>query len=256
MLGFVILTFGMSQILDAAIASSKLPAYKSKFKTTAALLKESNTMGLIGTSQNAINGLFEGIYGEKHISSRCLAFSSVSSILAISIVCIFLPEIALQSLKMGIPTLVGLILFNLMVDYISLIETRYVLSRNMKRKRDAVWYAFFDIFISAFIFSFTYIIGMMILSIGFSEAYNIDDITLIFEEGADVVWIILFLSTFFTSLMFYVFLMSSVLIRIFKTPAIKFISLIAQSDNPFKVIATTLGVVSLILTWLGTSIAQ
>lgn len=260
-LGFVILMLGMSQVLDAAIASSKIPEHKARFRSTANKLKSATTLELIHASQIAINNLFERIYGKKHYSLKCFKFSCVSSILAISIVSIVFPSAALQAEQLGLFIVFALIIFNLFVDYLSLIETRYVLSRNISRKRDAAWYAFFDIFISAFIFGFTYRISTFVALLYLDgDIHNrnysdlLDDIMV--GSGASFVWIVLFLSTFFTSVLFYMFLLSSLIIRIFKTPAINIISRVAESDNPFKLIGATLGLLSAMLAWWGSSVSS
>lgn len=104
-----------------------------------------------------ISDLFDGIFGKKHWSLRCFIFSSLSSLLAIFIC------YALFILYWGIgPEIKDVdyyndwiiwIAANLIVDYLSLIETRYLLTKiKNKATLQVLLLSIVDIILSASIY--------------------------------------------------------------------------------------------------------
>ncbi|HOC43235.1 MAG TPA: hypothetical protein PKJ99_09520 [Thermoanaerobaculales bacterium] len=105
-----------------------------------------------------ITSVFRAMYWEKHLSWHCLSRSVVSSLLAMSVVFVGLNVVDLSGIgagsayaqsinactllssRLGVsPWLVFLVpfLLNLVIDYVSLLETRFVLSRTT---RTSAWW--------------------------------------------------------------------------------------------------------------------
>ncbi len=223
-------------------------------------LKAIPVQKIIALLPEKVTEIFRAMYGKKHISIHCLSRSCISSILAMSIVFFLLNAFDLSGLgdnnafeqlsraynvlgeKLGIsPFFVFFtsLVLNLCIDYISLLETRWILSRIGKANVTRTCFlTLIDYLFTTSFWVITFYISIRIINflIG-NEAipfFRIDSaLDIVFfpfafasqiattgsianESGVPIGHIIALLSvsTYFTSIIFYIFSIATIFLRI------------------------------------------
>lgn len=173
---------------------------------------------LMGGSKDSyarsFNALFEGVFGEKHWSPKCIFWSCVFSISSVVLFYLLLGPFlgvfearAGGSLDFWYVMAVGA-LVNLIPDYISLWETRFVLRLFQSLKSTLFQFVvlLFDFFLSALII----LAALFLFLWATGERTNlIDQITILSPFS------VFFLSTFSTSLWALVYFLSTLIMKLF-----------------------------------------
>jgi hypothetical protein len=215
----------------------------------------------------ACNKIFDKIYGKRHFSLKCFKLSCCTSFLVVTALMIVNVASTKNVGFLGHPfffmifTLVCPIFLNIWIDYLSLIETRYIL-RFASRVRPLMLPVLLtaDLLVSAAI----YLLLVTVLSCVFFLVHRIagntwsplfllgffaDYYTFIWHSDADknisTVW---FYSTFSTSVIFYIFCVSTLFfkfVRLSKTRIMVILEKLEDSDHLFKALGGFLSAVLL-----------
>lgn len=163
---------------------------------------------------------FDRIFGEKHLTRRCFVISSISSIIAVFFMLILWgllsPNIFIEIVKYKPHNLVSIffagLFLNLVPDYISLLETRWIMNHVADKKiRVLSKILILDVIITGLIFSSFFSIMFLILGSNIDNIFNILNRMILFiETDVPPPVGILFYSTYFTSVWFYLFIISSI----------------------------------------------
>ena len=183
--------------------------------------------------------VFDTVFGEKHISWRCFLRSAIASLISVILIFILFSIFKENILTGAIvdnsePTssermfrvisfvFVGGALYNILPDYISLLETRFILHklRNQQSVFQIIFFLSIDIAASIAIFLVPLIITVMTMNIAieglesFEETFTFQSILelssgTIFVKGEIGLLSIFFYSTFFTSIWIYLYVLAS-----------------------------------------------
>ncbi|WP_251358627.1 lipopolysaccharide assembly protein LapB [Kangiella sp. TOML190] len=157
------------------------------------------------------NNFFDSIFGSKHLSVRCIVNSCIASLSFVLILYVVFnnasffsserPRIQTELALFQILTL-G-ILINFVPDYLSLLQTRYLLKlfENVKGVFGHLFLLFADIVLSAVIIS-TYILVYLWIA-------NVHDVSIMKMVAAFSVYSIFFYSTFLTSFLSWLYVLST-----------------------------------------------
>ena len=188
--------------------------------------------------------VFDGIFGKKHLSWRCIRRSCIASFVAVLILTLFWYAIhsddfysivSVTSPKRFIPIyLLITVLFNPIPDYFSLLETRWIIGKikNTNSTKKILYFLALDIVATVSIFLIGMIISLFLLihilpfifkdyssltyletlSHYLSELYY--SITLNSEHGNDITVGVWLYSTFFTSIWVWIYFISGTIIKI------------------------------------------
>ena len=173
--------------------------------------------------------MFDRFFGDKHLTKRCFFMSSMASFISvfvITIIWLILFQAQGQEFSYFQLTLdrilfdafiIALIL-NILPDYFSLLETRYIL-KNMENGslKKLTMLLFLDVIFSGGIFIlfallFFYIFG--VISIDEISINAIYENFIYFEQKTGRNFSIFFYSTYFTSVWMYLFMISSVITKV------------------------------------------
>lgn len=204
------------------------------------------------------NEIFDKIYGKRHWSQRCFGISCCTSLLSVSVLTVVNMVPSAKVLDSYEPYLYiggGLMLAtltNVWIDYISLIETRLILKfASQVRPPMLPMLLVLDLFFSAAIFAVLLSVlpcvflwdeaGEILAVIFRSETFiwNSDDVI---ENTLTV----LFYSTFSTSIIFYIYCLSTLLfkfVKLSKTRLMIVLEKLEESDHLFKAIGGLLAAV-------------
>jgi len=207
--------------------------------------------------------LFDKVFGEKHLSWFCFKRSSIASIFFFAICLSFfilLFEVDIPKHPIAIILLLPFpFLFNILIDYISLLETRCILGIISKKKSllSKIIYSIIDILFSYFIFCFIAMLitklivltganfGILSYTTDNNSLWNWFKATIQFEILKDKVLLIYagLSTTFLTSLWIWFYLLGGVIIKIlnggFGTIGF-FQKHINIAEKPFKAIGAVL----------------
>jgi len=198
-----------------------------------------NTYNSVGITRNFFNYLFEKIYGDNPWTIKCFTRSCLSTTIFVivslgvtyligfdysfdddqivySIATLY---IAFFSALISNPTNLLLLALNIIIDFISLAETRYVLSDSERNKRNVILSLLLDFIFSGFIV----VVGLSASYYIYHEIINNNQTTFydyftIFSgsDGKRQIAIPFFYSTFGTSFILYLFIIASVLFKSMK----------------------------------------
>ena len=172
----------------------------------------------------AFVALFDTVFGKKHFSLRCFRRSALASVAAVSVVAIAASAVtAKNDLKLtevlsyisvfGLRPLAIIFVTNILGDYVSLLETRYLLvwmNRSLGRRLAVVRVAsllLLDVVLTAVIW-----IGTVFLGLSFVGGFF--PLSVWGSPYLIVLVMILFPSTYFTSLWLWLFVGAGVLMKV------------------------------------------
>lgn len=163
--------------------------------------------------------LFDAVFGEKHFSLKCFLRSSLASIASVIVIFLLFDSVlgvlgtrTVEAIDFWDVVIVGAVL-NIVPDYLSLIETRYIIGKihSIKKITSQLIILFLDILFTGIIIS---IIIVLYTSFLLSESVSIAELMGIFSRYS-----LFFYSTFFTSVLVWIYLTSTWFMRIFsRTP--------------------------------------
>ena len=254
---------GVFKLADYFISDAENKAVKELLVDWWYTLSGLNAAESANTAKNKIIQIFNIIYGKKHFSIRCLFASCVGSLVAI-LICIIILKLYYGSypafkLNDHIWYFVFFTILNLIIDYFSLMETRALFSMDGK----FIYLSLADIFLTLSIFTTPIILISLAynLYIFISPHHMHSDETIaildlfwsvhsnVFRGGNDIFKIFLW-STFLTSFLLQVYILSSLLIKFlwrFKGRALIFLERLGGNDRVFTSIGVFISILSGIL---------
>lgn len=230
---------GWAATLSGALLS--MTALAAKFLQPSK--KESLALWLMGAQSEdswakSFCDLFDALFGENHLSWRCIWRSALASLIAVTLMFLLMGSVGLYGLRLeeglSLWTVLGLALaVNLVADYISLLETRWLLGR-LQHVR-SVWLQILallaDLVISAaIIWTAIWLITPLLPG----------QETTTFAEtlGLFSVYSVLFYSTFLTSVWSWAYILSTWLLRVFT--GLRLHNWIVVDTKPVTILGTTL----------------
>lgn len=204
--------------------------------------------------------LFDRVFTERHLSWKCFLRSSLASIISVFILFMIynlknefdmLEEFMDDGVLNGVLIVVILLGLNIIPDYLSLLQSRYIiklLSKSSSVFKQCI-YLFVDLILTgAIVFSWMFVLVWIVGGRGISQAWL--DYKEPFLESLDLVmptgllsfgvldWYgILFYSTFFTSIWIWLFFSSGLVIKVLSGGK-KFFAFFQKhlniEENPFK----------------------
>ena len=219
--------------------------------------------------------LFDWWFGAKHLTWRCFWRSSVASLLSVALLTFIWRMLRPSEWDRVIGdigfwlliafTALGAVIYNLLADYISLIETRYIIGR-MSTGKSCTALLFFmvlDVVLTVAIFLFCFLLfGTLFVmfqslsSIGIYDAIKrlfVDAPETLTFSGDNQNLAIYFYSTFFTSVWIWLYAISQVLIR--SCTRIDWVVRILQyilplEDRPFRSIGIICSLIACCFFWV------
>ena len=213
--------------------------------------------------------VFDSIFTETHLSWKCFRRSCLASLIAVAIMTMLFtalnPEWRLPSLHTLLEIALLTILLNFLPDYLSLLETRYIL-RSMGSTRSTpplVLLLIIDAILTCYIFAVLGFGGARVLLLGWTSGSFNGSLTL--EEFREflAIWSSLFRlenpvgvflwSTFFTSLWLWLYALAGLLVRLSKPLTQGIDSLrdrLKVEERPLYSIGLVAGAITA-LTWWG-----
>nr|VFJ89704.1 MAG: hypothetical protein BECKLFY1418A_GA0070994_100852 [Candidatus Kentron sp. LFY] len=229
LLALFFLLAGCAALLDSYLPDERVAAARGTVLAWWEGFRRQRPERLAQQSSREFSRLFDALYGEKHFSWRTVRRSLVFSVfgfLVTALVCEWIAPGYLADLIDGYGVVGAFILFiaNLLADYVSLFETRLVL-RRCAASRTAwlpVWLAL-DVLASWLLYVFVGVgffalLGGLWQGEGLERFYrlftldtHLNALSVLTHIGEVTAF---FYSTFFTSFLFYLFVLGSLLIRL------------------------------------------
>ncbi len=207
----------------------------------------------IKNSNTFCNDLLNRVYGPKHFTFRCFAVSCCVSLLSVVLLAALYVMLGVISLPddldiLGVLMAIALFI-NIWFDYISLIETRYILNIAAKKGVGLLPVLLaLDLFITAGFFVVPLVVTLIIqggwdgtLGAAVNEIFR----DLVSPDSTEPHIQVCFLSTFSTSIFFYVFCLSTLVFKLIgfsKKRAMIVLEKLENSDNLFKALGGFLAV--------------
>jgi len=225
-LGFSLVLIAIFNYIDQA-ATKKTKVGVAKWLKSMA--KRSVSQTIVESPQWFIFA-FDSVFGEKHLTWRCFRRSSIASIIAVfgmSIFEYFLNPIAWQqyfksesvitgTLIVFVAILILALILNLVPDYVSLLETRWILNKTKNAGiRKLLVLLILDVILTGGIFISGAIIFVLIINI----LQGLPIYLLTFRNLLDMInWLqfpvsIFFYAAYFTSIWFYFFTAASIITK-------------------------------------------
>lgn len=265
----LIILFGIAVLIDKVMTEEAVRAWRD---TTMELRGKIDELE-IGAATTAANGLFRGlfdaIYGDRFWSRRRFIRSFFSSLLALSIIVLLLDwestifvRLSTTNQELLIAVLIIIFVINTFADYLSLQETRWVLGRIYESHllKLCAW-ATFDLGATVGIYFFIVYVTFNAANLAYFGGgyYSASEMRGDILPGglflSKQVGLPFFLSTFFTSALWFLFIASALVIRAMKRSSrVLRIALdtIAESNAPAR---TTAGIMAVVVV-VGYGIAQ
>ena len=180
--------------------------------------KDSLALWLMGAQPEenwakSFTALFDAVFGENHLSLRCFGISAIASMLAVVLIWALMGAGGAYDARLAdggdLWRLLGLaLIINILADYVSLLETRWLLGWLSTRRPVLVQIAALiaDLLISALI--------IWVAITGITSLFRIESDTLAETLGVFSPFSILFYSTFLTSLWSWAFIASTWILRL------------------------------------------
>lgn len=216
-------------------------------KLAAKSVKESIALWLMGaqTERGWVDGftkLFDAVFGRNHLSLNCFVRSAIASLTSVALIWVLMGEMGAIGLRLEKEISLGAVLVlalsvNIVADYISLLETRWLLSH---LDRISAWWAqalilVIDLALSAAI------IWVVILAYAQSPFHEgeIDGFAEIL--GVFSVFSVLFYSTFMTSVWTWAYIVSTWVLRLVKR--LRLAKWLDVEGQPVRILSLVLGVI-------------
>lgn len=208
------------------------------------------------------NEIFDKIYGKRHFSLRCFGVSFCVSIISVCILTLIACYIVVTISGEDKPRYfmnIGLMLIiavytNCWIDYISLIETRIILRFALRvRPHGLPVLLLVDLFLSAI--AFLLCLGTLLFVVGLLSGHHRDylmsfDVIRTYVNWESPLRSIMFYSTFSTSVIFYIYCLSTLLFKFLKLSRFRIMVVLEKlekSDNLFKALGGFLVAVVLVV---------
>ena len=235
---FILGMFLFAVILDHLLKEEAAAAWKKASGEWWSNLDKESLHQIIVSANRWFLGLFDAVYGERVFSWKRTYRSILSSYLALLILTWLLwttMDPVYRDSVFFATMLFAAIFYNLIPDYLSLQETRLIMQLSQDRPVGGIAIlAVLDLFLSAAIF-----LGFLALLMAVFGPADETPLELLWkfliEERTPV--IVLFLSTFFTSFLWFAFLASIVAIRVLQriSPFLRILlGVIARSESPAR----------------------
>lgn len=182
--------------------------------------KEEIALWLMGAAEDSWHrtfcDLFDAVFGERHLSWKCLWRSAAASLLAVLLIWLFMGNLGLIGARLQADLSLGSVLVlalgvNLVADYVSLLETRWLLGQ-MHRVRSVPLQAL--ALLADFLISVA-IIWLAIFLFVRSPLYGGEAESFAEILGVFSVFSVLFYSTFLTSVWTWGYILSTWVMRVF-----------------------------------------
>ena len=224
--------FGLAALVDKVMTEEAVLAWRERTRELRGRVEQIDVDAATAAANEWFIGLFDAIYDARFWSLRRFGRSALSSVLALAVITLLLgwEETAFGALVeegdwviwMLIGTLV--ILINLIGDYFSLQETRWVLGRSQRSPgmRTLILWLIFDTLATALIFAAAYLIflaGLFILGVflvgiaavvGDAGDVGVRFFSIVFDRDK---LLPMFLTTFFTSALWISYVVSALGVR-------------------------------------------
>jgi len=264
-ISLLILINGFCLLIDTLFGKSQIKKLKEILLELYVNIGDYDIKGIIKSSTGQIVKLFSSVFGDKHITTKCFSRSILSSFIALTISLIIFygftdySTVIKSDVSNYVFWIIVAIFYNLVIDYISLIETRvllkYVANKNL--------FFTFLLLIGDFIFSISLYLFSAILAYGFlyllsgGELSNyIEFIKLYFDKSIFTPFFKVHslspftYSTLFTSVLFYVLTLSNLVLKmlsIMKISINQFIDWFSNKEKPFQSIGYVFSSIVLII---------
>jgi len=164
--------------------------------------------------------LFDSIFGQKHFSWRCFVVSSIASSISYGLILLLFYPLYKEFGIHVLPYFILPVTINIIIDYISLLETRYLLNRFKKTYSIFVLISYIAldiiltmvIFIIIWIFAYHFIIMPILKPYVPYVNYGIEGWTENTSDGR--LRIICLLTTFFTSAWLWIYILGSIIVKV------------------------------------------
>ena len=186
--------------------------------------------------------LFDAVFGERHFSLRCMLRSTVASLIAVVLIWSLMGNVGALGLRIRAELSLGSVLVlalavNVVADYVSLLETRYLLGR-MHRVRSVL--AQFAVLVADLVISAA-IIWLAILAYRLSPIYQGEAESFAEILGVFSIFSVAFYSTFLTSVWSWAYILSTWIMRTFKK--LRLADWLDVEHKPVRVLAYVLALV-------------
>ena len=246
----VIVLLGFAVVIDGLLTDDQVQAWRKKTRSLHRLIEKLDSREAILTAHKMFCDLFDAIYGKKYWSWKRCQRSYLSSLVALGGVTLLL---GWDTTRLGsddlrgedaayhiFGVLVGIFVMNTVADYLSLQETRLVLERSKHSGVGSlIAIAAFDLLLTVVIWYGWMIMVYLVWVQIFDVEFNLKTV-LHRDQG-----LAFFLSTFFTSAAWWLYLLSAMVIRIVMRQSRVFgllLDAIAESSSPARMMATILSV--------------
>lgn len=214
---------------------------------------------------------FDSIYGKKHLSIRCFKMSLLTTITSMAALLLFyLPINVIAFIFSSTEYFIGILyilIFNGLIDYISLLETRWVLGLSTKSPpRYIAFYILLDLTLTTLLICSPYV--MLILSLTFvaddflfeektfnefwdisikllSKVYSLEGTKTELDNASPMLKVV-FHSTYATSIIYYIFFLSFIGIKtlsLSKKRLMPMLNKIQESKHTYKTIGAILSAI-------------
>ena len=225
--------------------------------------------------------LFDRVFSERHFSFKCFLRSSIASVSAVLTSVLILSLVGVDFVELGSAEFMGMtsanpygwlvwimvfctVTLNIIPDYLSLLETRYLLKimRNRQSFLLTIALLLIDVFATMFIFVFVGILPILLLFFGFFGESGVIPSPELFLKSLtpggslfdDLVlgtpFSTFFYSTFFTSFWIWLYVSSGLILKIVTIPA-KGLAFLQRHLNIDEMPIRAMGFTLLLLITLG-----
>lgn len=256
MLTIIISIFFFAIIVDYILSEDKIKAWKKASAAAWESLGQADLSDTILRANTWFLELFDLVYDRKLFSSRRATRSIISSYFALIIMLLFfgqqliMEQFSVQKQSQWEAFILFFFfggLLNLIPDFISLHETRWIMEKSLRtRSRSLVLWFLIDLILTALIF-FLFVLFLMGIQGSTKQFAPLASQLLGNPSQYDariLLWGLYFLSTFFTSALWFIFLIFALMVHGLQriSPFIRvLLKVIAQSERPAR---TTAGFIS------------
>ncbi|MEM7551096.1 MAG: hypothetical protein AAF363_15540 [Bacteroidota bacterium] len=244
---------GLGILVDRFLNEEDVKKIKNQILTVWVKLSDEqfNLKKTVSLSLENFNLFFDKVYGSKHLSIRCFFRSTIFSTFSVLIMYLltrmFFPFnhewLSFERwIKSSDSSIFYLIIINIIIDYLSLIETRYILKRSKGKSLPML---------SILLLTDITLTGLLIiiplyplLAMSMNPAFPDPADDYIFQF-----FITLFISTFFTSILFYLFFGFTAFANVLnftRSPIRRFLERLESLKNPITSLVGAIGAIIII----------